>query len=36
MKRYYDFFSTMDNGEPNNKTVYDNIRNIMRQLETGE
>ena len=75
MKRYYDFFSTMDNGEKkyfifdvtqvsfinhdesegahgrttictgihkynfsgsNNKSIYDEIRNIMRQLETGE
>ena len=75
MKRYYDFFSTTDNGEKeyfifdvtqisfirhndskgahgetsiyfdasqynfsgrNNKTLYDEIRNIMRQLEKGE
>lgn len=75
MKRYYDFFSTTDNGGKeyfvfdvtqisflshnesegahgrttiqygvskynfrgrNNKNLYDEIRNIMRQLETGE
>lgn len=75
MKRYYDFFSTLNNGEKeyftfdvtqisflryneskgehgetaiycgasqynfsgtNNKTIHDGIRNIMRQLETGE
>ena len=75
MKRYYEFFSTMDNGEKeyfifdvtqislmhhyesegahgkttirygiyqynfsgrNNKTIYDEIRTIMRQLETTE